>query len=791
MGSNCQKIISLCIAVGGLLAGQSVVAGGRFSQLVLTFPNERAFKTSTDETKNSITIHLSKTSPGELDALDHFDERLIRRVLIKDLGPLGTDVEFVFRDRNVKAAINKFAEPFRIAIDLFDRDYEQDVDPESGLPLLPADNLVISGPSTQEANKKRLLRTTKDQSSGQTQVESPASPLPLEGVATADSSSKRRLLQPTPENIQEPGALERLIISAPEGRAKPWSDYPIYVYPMQTAAYEGRTNPAGWVKSEATKALSSTQAMAEYAFKLFSFGHDARALLAYQQVLYRDGSVFAKDALHLWAFAESHLAHGNLTLAEGYYETLVEKHPDSALSKFAAMRRLDTKAIRLLQANRQQDLSELLADLAKIDPTTSGELRSQLAIRKAYWNQQGIEGDGRGKYVPIVSTDIESTLKISQSTMESQRTAFIGASILLKNLLRSDRPWTDSTGTFAEQYFKTYKGPSSEPIYTALKDQLHARLSDHIMQLYAKNQFAEAIHSYEALPGPLKSISKDSTVAWAIAESYRAQEDTKSANTFYEQAASGATSTLRKFQTQFWISVLSATLANQAAEKGQSAQQNALLKRSRTADQEAKRQWTMLADDDKFKLVTAYKTHLEKAVQSPLKLRTPADIVLETWTKGLSSRMDGSNGEGENQWTRSYSPTSSSVYLLGQLSKKFDELGELEKKRQSVRIMRAIKPEELANDKAAREVWNKELLALAEEYRKDNNYLEAGRLLAFTAKNSGEVSSRAENLYKGGLLLFRSGQREEAIEAFTMASEDGNNIFYANLAKERLSQLKN
>jgi hypothetical protein len=276
-----------------------------------------------------------------------------------------------------------------------------------------------------------------------------------------------------------------------------------------------------------------------------------------------------------------------------------------------------------------------------------------------------------------------------------------------------------------------------------------------------------------------------------LAESYRNQEKLANSLGFYEQALKGFDQGLKRFQSVFWLGVISATLAEQTDTKRQLGQKDHLLKQARAADQETKRAWSALSEDEKLKMGTAYKAHLEKAVQSSLKLRTPAEIVLESWTKGLSSRMDGTNASGENQWTRSFSPNSSSIYLLGVLARKFEELGLPAKKRQSIKIMQAIKPEEFASDKKAKEIWNKELLGLAEDYRKDNNFLEAGRLYAFTAKNSGDVAARAETLYKGGLLLYRSGQREEAINAFTLASEDGNNLFYANLAKERLSQLKN
>ena len=83
-----------------------------------------------------------------------------------------------------------------------------------------------------------------------------------------------------------------------------------------------------------------------------------------------------------------------------------------------------------------------------------------------------------------------------------------------------------------------------------------------------------------------------------------------------------------------------------------------------------------------------------------------------------------------------------------------------------------------------------QLVDLAEEHRKANRYLDAGRLFADAARNSEQWDKKAEALYKGGLLLYRAGQKDEAVKALTQAAEDTNNFFYANLAKERLNQLE-
>ena len=116
-------------------------------------------------------------------------------------------------------------------------------------------------------------------------------------------------------------------------------------------------------------------------------------------------------------------------------------------------------------------------------------------------------------------------------------------------------------------------------------------------------------------------------------------------------------------------------------------------------------------------------------------------------------------------------------------------MGMSKEKRKSLALLKHMKPSQFADDKAAKTLWANELIRLAEEHRKASEYLEAGRLFSLVGSEAQNFEGRAEALYKGGLLLYRAGRREEAIESFRKSSEDGNNLFYANLAKERLSQL--
>ena len=112
------------------------------------------------------------------------------------------------------------------------------------------------------------------------------------------------------------------------------ANYPPYIYPLQTAIFQGRANPAGYNRRQ-QNGMSEGQALAEYALKLFNFGHEKRALAAYLQAQRKDPTVFDQDPLHLWALSEIQFGAGNLTLAKEYYAALKQKHPGSMLAVLA------------------------------------------------------------------------------------------------------------------------------------------------------------------------------------------------------------------------------------------------------------------------------------------------------------------------------------------------------------------------------------------------------------------------------------------------------------------------
>jgi tetratricopeptide (TPR) repeat protein len=204
------------------------------------------------------------------------------------------------------------------------------------------------------------------------------------------------------------------------------------------------------------------------------------------------------------------------------------------------------------------------------------------------------------------------------------------------------------------------------------------------------------------------------------------------------------------------------------------------------------RTWAKLSEADRNLIATSYKDHFEKSVTSGAKLRLPAKIVLDNWVSKLATKVSATppSVATPDNLDKSYSPTSSSVFLLTDLGKLFGNLGMKKEKQDALLLLSRMKPSQFGDDQAAKNIWANQLAALAEEYRKSNQYLDAGKLFGVVGEHSENWENRAESLYKSGLLLYRAGRKQEAINSFQKAADDGNNVFYANLAKERLNQIQ-
>lgn len=296
-----HQVPSLCrlaALLGALLvlAWPKAQAAGLYTQLMLNLGTERPFHYQYFKRENALVVAIEKTSPSELKALDHYDERLIKRILIKDLGPAGTELRIVFRDRRVRTTVYKLTEPFRIAIDLYDADYTPEKDPKTGLPLVEhkmnsegmatqadGQGAGLAGYDAGPADHGKLLNPDTSTAHG-----SPlAAATPAETESKGPRGNKRLLISPIPDYTDNPEALSAALKETADGIGKGWASFPPYVYRLQTAAYEvGLSDAREPVIT--VPVLSTVKALADYAGKLYNTGHENKALIVYHQVLHRE-----------------------------------------------------------------------------------------------------------------------------------------------------------------------------------------------------------------------------------------------------------------------------------------------------------------------------------------------------------------------------------------------------------------------------------------------------------------------------------------------------------------------
>jgi tetratricopeptide (TPR) repeat protein len=763
----------------GLLSGFEVqlFAKQRYSQIVLPFSEERVFSYRFDPNERALVLEIQQTHINELEPINNYDESVVRRVLFKDQGGQGTEVKLVLRDDAVRVMVNSFQEPFRITLDFFDADYKESFDPSNGLPLV-----ALSQGSAALDDRPTL----NDTMSGREPTVETAS------KALTEPSGKRRLLQPQPEAIRTPQELVVKLNDTAGGLGQSWKNFPPYIYRIQIATFKTGKNYEGWLKQNAGKALSSAEALAQYSGQLFDFGHENRALVGYQKVLHDDPAVFDRYAEHIWKLAEIHLGQGNLTLADGYYESLQEKHPDNPLAAFAAMRRLDIKSIRAIQENNAKDIANLGKSLEAIPTRDNPSLAALSSLRRAYWQ---IDLSVIKKIIPlfeeppVVGANIMMRLDETRAGSDSPRTAFMIDSILLANRLASE-VWNPELAKTAGEYFERYKGKATEPFRPLLAKSSEQSILKAVEKHLKAQEYADVIGIVETLPKSMEEIKKTSNVSWAAGESYRRMKQPISSLPYYEIAAKNSTNKPDQFRAWFWhLQASMKSLDNEIARKSGKDLLDRLQRGMQNSDRSAWEGWKVLTSEEKNSLFAEIKPDLEQNISAAQLIKTSPKILLEMWNQKLATEtpMPGSAVGGNRADDQ---PTARMIYLFADLSKRFEQLGMDPERKSAKQLLRKINLKTAPPDKDALRIWTNELTQLAEEFRKNNDYLEAGRLYTQTGTENNQWEGRAEALYKGGLLLYRSGRRDEAMAAFKEAADDGNNLLYAELAKKRLEQIQ-
>jgi tetratricopeptide (TPR) repeat protein len=744
-------------------------ATGKFSQLVLSFPDKRAIDVSENPSEPSIEIHFAKTGVNELTGINFYDETMIHRLIISDLGPSGSKIKLVLKSNRIKANVSSFSEPFRVAIDLFDDTYKLERDPRTALPLASTDTFgsaVASGATIANRINSDGLIDQIDRSAND-----------LTSAAPSAAQAKSTPLRLMDESQHSASAAPKLDLDGVrDGRGPEWANYPVYIYPIQTALYLARSG------APSVKELTAGQSLAEHGLKLYNFGHELKALEAYKNVMRLSPQVFDTDALHLWAVAEIYFGKGELGLARSYHQTLREKHPDSPLSALSQMRDLDIESIKMSASGRAQELKSLVTKLDQVNNRGNNEIKAQIAIRRQFWSQNKTTAPSI-ENLPQLAKEVQAELASWWSTLESPRTAYLVASLIANQIRIAE--WDKSNSEFVGAYIEKYKEIPANSWVKELKAAYEIKVAVHLQKMLAKGDFLGLIESYESLPKSMQTIYETPATGWAIAEAYRNLAKPDIAINFYKKAAK-SNQLKDQFKSLFWLTMLHAETSSNLHRSQRSIE--SANKDLIESDKSLYETWKRLQNDEKMQLAVAYKIQLESAVTKKLKASSFPLINLELWTRSLSTKADLNSNPDE--WTKSWRPSASTVSYLKILSDHFALLGLPNERQRTIELIGRIKPDLLKDDPDAKNIWLDQLIDLAEDHRKANRYLESGRLFAEAARNADQWDKKAEALYKGGLLLYRAGQKNEALTALKQAAEDTNNFFYANLAKERLNQLE-
>ena len=781
MSEIVTKYSIFCVLIAFLSTSKILAqteSGPSLTQITIPLGENKPFRYWSDAKARTITLEIQKISPNQIEGLDDYDEAFIRRLRMRDLGGSATEIVMTLRDDKSMATINYFDEPPRLVIELFPRIQKNLRDPITGYPLsfdrslseLPA-GANITPPVQMQDKATASPKQNSELQSGQ----------PVQKL----------MLQSSNFSFHNADELVAAMNQTPDGFGPFWKEYPSYIYRLQTSLFENATPDRDFVRKQSGSAVKSAEALADYAGRLFDFGHEGKSLIAYQGVLREDSAVFQKNPLHLWRFAEAHFSHGNLTLAEGYFQLLIDKFPGHPLSPYAQMRRLDIECVRSLQKNADASLANIASKIDRIQPKASSELQSQLAIRTGFWTGQPQNDQVKeGKSLPIISDVSRINLQNSLPAVENSKTAFLGYSLVLNAQCKGDPNWSTEMALNAQNYFKRFSGTETEPHRSNLSECVKSKLENHIATLYKEGNFARIVEDFSALPTSMQSVSKNPTVAWNLGESFRQMGQNQNAAKYYEQSAQVTTASDEKLRSLFWAmnSLQTENQALRATPRSQaSIDQNQ--RRITKLDKDSVRMWESVDREKRDALYSSMRVPLEKGIlRDDDKTVLPAMMILDQWTKMLSTErsMGSDQSPGGAQMVSS---GAASLQLIVSLSKRFQKLGKENERQQSIALLKQIKPSSFGDDQVARKLWADQLYSLANEYRESNKVLDAAKLYAQAGSEAGSWDRRAESLYRGGLLLLRSGQKQEATEALRKASEDQNNLFYANLAKERLNQI--
>ena len=797
----------------------------RFSEIIFAFKEKKSISYFTDNVKNALIISFKKTSAEELTNLDTYDSRLIKRVLV-DHFQTGKDestrLSLILRDRNIKTTVDIFEDPHRLSIKLFDNDYVAKSPLGSGISSGRNSNLIEHSSSHTGTKKTvgRKINFFKDvldvergfldfANAGMNVMQGPVHDWGSHSLSVQSSLDPYRL-------SGHPIHYASLDASRMQQAQRL---YPLYIYPLPHTLFVRQTVPAKQI-TESAKILS----LAKQALQLFQKRAFRKATLLYQQITIQDKGFVKRHPKHLLVLAESYLGSGSLFLADRYYQMLSDAIPGSSLAFFAHLRQLDVQAIHLydrlslpslpVQSPQKRDrrpksetfsrflkesersdaqglISEILEQLNNLDVPSNNEMQLQVLIRKAYW-QAPLE-DNLRTTLPTTSDEVVHDLVSAYKGTSLDETKVLAMAIILWNQLKPGVQWSDNIEFLARKFLRSTNQSSQEGAFHSLQVKIADTVMSQIIFDSNHGQDEKAVAHGKFLRR-LKVNRVSPETNWALGQANRRLGRFSKAHFHYKKSAVEFPSASKQFEALFMSAFVKweeiSKLRDRVQTRG-SPRIRTLLDQAAPIDIQLATRWPLLKVRNQEEFRLGYKKLLVEAVKKNMELKTASRILLEGYEKGFheASLVDSLLEDNQAEVKVTYTPSSDAVRHLNLLIRQLAYLALLDERERAIKLIKSINPKKLELDTTAQKIWRTRLIGLAEELRLQGEFLDSGRLYALVAVRSTQPQDNAEAFYKAGLLLQRAGVREEALEAFTKASQDMNNVSYAKLAKKRLDQL--
>lgn len=775
--------------------------GGSYDQMVLVLGQKPYYRVHHDPHSAVLTIDLRQVSPKELEPLQLYDADLINRVWLEQLPDQMTRVKLFLKDPAIRFAVRDHSHPFRLAIELYTPGTLEARDPRTGLPLLPEASHVAQaaqvartaqvGQAAQAPIPPKRQLLTPPGSLALSAKTSPrlASPSRVATPAPAVRGRKRRLLQPIPKLADDPAQRMAELAQIKGGRLPGWQSFPPFIYRINTNAYKNSENYQRFLHSAAAKARHSAELsrLGRYAAQQYEFGHEQRSLAAYRYILQNAPQLFNTDPLHLWRMAELNLGSRNFALAKGYYQAVLAQFPTSEMAGFAELRLADLRWLQDAKRPRPLALIEASEDYKTLADNANAELSTQAVIRLGFLEQQlgqktaqpNLEQD---QNIPPVSLKLVKVLRRQRQQLDNPKTVFYSRAIALCSLLSHSPAAIATAVPRLKSFTAAYRKQPDPAVPAHLKALLRRNANAEVAKAFKAKDYLAVVEQSKALPSSWPLLDKASH--YAVAESYRALGQYPKAAEHYQRYRTKEPS-LANFIAGFWQLDAMAKSAELLGQKDR-AKRRKLHRQTRSHDRGLWQNYNKLSSKERVQAITQLKADLIRLSQNRRFIATPARIVLSVWRHSLTP--GAASLENPNMLPK-WQPDSRTVARLTNLKKTFHLQGLKSHSLNTERLLAALDPKLFRNDPIAKKIWTKEILKLAEAFRKDKQFLQAGRMYALSAREDDGWEGRAEALYKGGLLLYRAGKRQEAEAAFRTASLDVNNVLYAELAKKRLEQI--